>query len=112
MEWWQRIIKRFLIQGLIAAMVIFWSLPCALIGMISNVKFLSDNIFFLHWIPKLPSVVLGIIEGLVPALALSLLMSAVPIIMRCMLAPYPPLVSSPNIFQGVRDKQEFPPLLE
>jgi hypothetical protein len=112
MEWWQRIIKRFLVQGLIAAMVIFWSLPCALIGMISNVKFLSDEIFFLHWIPKLPSVVLGIIEGLVPALALSLLMSAVPIIMRCMLAPYPPLVSSPNIFQGVRDKQEFPPLLE
>lgn len=93
MEWWQRIIKRFLVQGLIAAMVIFWSLPCALIGTISNVKFLADNIFFLHWIPKLPSVVLGIIEGLVPALALSLLMSAVPIIMRCML-PMPPLYYS------------------
>lgn len=83
MEWWQRIIRRFLIQGFIAAMVIFWSIPAALIGIISNVKFLSENIFFLHWLPLLPSVLLGIIEGLVPAIALSTLMAAVPIIMRC-----------------------------
>lgn len=84
MHWWQRIIWRFLIQGFIAVMVIFWSFPAALIGIISNVKFLSEKVFFLHWIPKLPSAVLGIIEGLVPALALSILMSAVPGIMRCM----------------------------
>jgi hypothetical protein len=84
MEWWQRIIKRFLIQGFIAAMVIFWSLPAALIGIVSNVKFLSANIFFLHWLPRLPSLILGIIEGLVPAIAISMLMAVVPMIMRCM----------------------------
>jgi hypothetical protein len=64
-------------------MVIFWSIPAALIGIISNVKFLSDKVFFLHWLPRLPSEVLGIIEGLVPAVALSMLMATVPIIMRC-----------------------------
>jgi hypothetical protein len=84
MQWWQRIIWRFVIQGFIAAMVIFWSIPAALIGIVSNVNFLSSNVFFLHWLSDLPSEVLGIIEGLVPAMALSLLMGAVPIIMRCM----------------------------
>jgi hypothetical protein len=90
MHWWQRIIWRFLIQGFIAVMVIFWSFPCALIGIISNVKFLSEKVFFLHWISDLPTEVLGMIEGLVPAVALSMLMSAVPIIMRCMLSPLLP----------------------
>jgi hypothetical protein len=83
MHWWQRIIRRFLIQGFVAAMVIFWSIPAALIGIISNVQFLSSKVFFLHWLADLPSEILGIIEGLVPAIAISALMAIVPILMRC-----------------------------
>jgi hypothetical protein len=81
-RWWERIIRRFLIQGFIACMVIFWSLPSILVGMISNIKYLSTEVPFLHWINLLPSVILGFISGLLPAIALSLLMSAVPMIMR------------------------------
>lgn len=81
-SWYTRIIRRFLIQSFVATMVIFFSVPAALIGSISNVKYLSESIFFLHWIPKLPSVILGLISGLLPAVALSLLMSFVPILMR------------------------------
>lgn len=82
-RWWERIIRRFAIQAFIAAMVIFWSIPAALIGIISNIKFLTEKVFFLKWINLLPSVIVGLISGLLPAVALSLLMSAVPIIMRC-----------------------------
>lgn len=84
MHWWQRIVRRFLIQAFIAVMVIFWSIPAAMIGIVTNVKFLADNVFFLSWVPRLPSSILGIIEGLVPAIALSMLMALVPALMRCM----------------------------
>jgi hypothetical protein len=82
LHWWERIIRRFAIQAFIAVMVVFWSLPAALIGTISQVKFLTKSIPFLGWINKLPSLILGLISGLLPAVALSLLMSLVPIIMR------------------------------
>jgi hypothetical protein len=86
-KWWERIIRRFAIQAAIAAMVVFWSIPCGVIGMISNVKFLTNLIPFLGWINKLPTIILGLISGLLPAVALSLLMSAVPFIMRGLQLP-------------------------
>jgi hypothetical protein len=88
MHWWERIIRRFLVQGFIAAMVIFWSIPAAIIGSISNVQFLTSKIFFLGWINDLPKIVLGLIEGLLPAVALSMLMAAVPFVMRCLFPPH------------------------
>ena len=81
-RWWERIIRRFLIQGFIACMVIFWSLPALLVGLLSNIAYLAKNVVFLHWILHLPKVILGLISGLLPAVALSLLMSVVPFIMR------------------------------
>jgi hypothetical protein len=65
-------------------MVVFWSLPAAFLGTISQIKYLTHLIPFLGWINKLPSIVLGLILGLLPAVALSLLMSLVPIIIRGM----------------------------
>jgi len=82
LRWWERIIRRFAIKAAIAATVIFWSLPCAAVGLISNIKYLTDSVFFLAWIDKLPTMILGLISGLLPAVALSLLMGAVPFIMR------------------------------
>jgi calcium permeable stress-gated cation channel len=83
MRWWERIIRRFLIQGSIAVMVIFWAAPAAFIGFISNVKFLTQEVPFLGWLNLLPSVILGLISGLLPAVALAMLMAIVPMIMRC-----------------------------
>lgn len=82
MKWWERPIRRFLMMGAIAAGVIFWSIPSALVGTISNVEFLSTKIFFLKWIASLPGVITGVIQGLLPALALSLLMAMVPVMLR------------------------------
>ena len=82
MSWWQRIIRKFLIQGFVAVMVVFWSIPAALIGIVSNVSFLTTKVPFLHWINLLPKTILSLIEGLLPAVALSLLMATVPFVMR------------------------------
>ena len=83
-RWWSRIIRRFSTLSAIATMIIFWSLPCALIGIASNIRYLSSTVPFLHWIVKLPGVILAVISGFLPAVALSFLMSLVPAIMRRM----------------------------
>lgn len=83
MSWWETIVRKFAIKALITAMIIFWAIPSALVGTISNIEYLSSKVPFLHWISKLPTVVQGILSGVVPALALSLLMSIVPGILRC-----------------------------
>ncbi|TEY42312.1 hypothetical protein BOTCAL_0395g00060 [Botryotinia calthae] len=82
MRWWERIMRNFAIQGFVACMVIFWSIPCALIGIISNINFLTAKVPFLGWINKLPASILGLLTGLLPAVALTLLMSLVPVILR------------------------------
>lgn len=84
MKWWERIIRRFSIQASITAMIIFWSIPSAIIGTISNIKFLTSKVPFLGWIDHLPSAILGLVSGLLPAVALSLLMAVVPMILRGM----------------------------
>ncbi|OAA55260.1 DUF221 domain protein [Niveomyces insectorum RCEF 264] len=82
MRWWERIIRRFAVMGIVAAAIIFWSIPAAFVGIVSNVGFLSSKVFFLHWIADLPSAITGVIQGLLPAVALSLLMAMVPAAMR------------------------------
>lgn len=83
LSWWQRIVRKFLIKGGIAALVIFWSIPSALVGTISNITYLSKMLPFLGFIEKLPDTIKGVIAGLLPSAALVLLMSLVPIICRC-----------------------------
>lgn len=82
LSWWQRIVRKFAAQGGLAALVIFWSFPAALVGTISNITYLCQIIPFLKFILKLPSFIQGAIQGLLPSAALVALMSLVPIICR------------------------------
>lgn len=81
-RWWEHIMRRFFMMGAIAAAIIFWSIPAVFVGALSNIRTLSESIFFLSWITKLPESVLNLIQGLLPALALSWLMAAVPWMLR------------------------------
>lgn len=83
MAWWSRIVRKFSMRAFIVVMIIFWSLPCAVVGLISNIQLIAVKVSFLHWILDLPKIVLGLLSGLVPAIALSLLMDTVPWIVRC-----------------------------
>ncbi|KAH8163999.1 hypothetical protein CIB48_g4226 [Xylaria polymorpha] len=80
-SWWQRVIRRFAVIGFISALIIFWAIPVAIVGIISNISYL-ETIFFLTWIKSIPQIVLGFIQGLLPSVLLSVLLSLVPIIMR------------------------------
>ncbi|KAJ9612485.1 hypothetical protein H2200_004082 [Cladophialophora chaetospira] len=83
MSWLETIARRFLIKTFITVLIIFWAIPSAIVGIISNIRTVSEKVPFLGWIEDLPNVVLGVISGVLPAFALSLLMSIVPGILRC-----------------------------
>jgi hypothetical protein len=90
LSWWQRIVRKFAVQGGIAALIIFWSFPAAIVGTISNITYLTSVVPFLGFINHLPEVIKGVIAGLLPSAALVLLMSLVPIICRSKSSSYLP----------------------
>jgi len=81
-SWWQRIVRRFAVIAFITALIIFWAIPVAVVGAISNIPALIELLPWLGFLNKIPSVILGVVTGLLPSVALAILMSLVPIIMR------------------------------
>ncbi|EME78155.1 uncharacterized protein MYCFIDRAFT_146012, partial [Pseudocercospora fijiensis CIRAD86] len=85
---WPNIIKPFwkvqLLNAACTAFVyflcIFWTIPVAVIGAITNIDYLTSEVPFLSFIDKIPKVILGLVTGLLPVLLLSILMTLVPIL--------------------------------
>jgi fructose-specific phosphotransferase system IIC component len=80
--WVQRVIRRIAVLAFITALIVFWAIPVTFVGLVSNINYLIENYSWLKWLGKIPSQILGIITGLLPSVALAILMSLVPIIMR------------------------------
>ncbi|KXX72840.1 Uncharacterized protein RSN1 [Madurella mycetomatis] len=98
MPWWQKVIRRYAVVGFITAMIIFWAVPVAFVGLVSNVTYLA-GIEWLRWLKEIPPVIMGVITGLLPSVALSILMSLVPIVMRlCARLAGEPTVSRVELF--------------
>lgn len=79
---WQRYIKFVGANTFMVAMIIFWAIPVAVVGCISNINFLTTKVPFLRFINNLPNFLLGLITGLLPTIALAILMSFVPPIIQ------------------------------
>ena len=65
-------------------MIIFWAIPVAVVGCISNINYLTEKVHFLRFINNMPSSLMGIITGILPSVMLSILMSLVPPIIKWM----------------------------
>lgn len=63
-------------------LIIFWAVPVAFVGAVSNIHALCAQFSWLAWICKLPSVVVGIISGILPPVLLAVLMLLLPIVLR------------------------------
>jgi hypothetical protein len=74
--------RKFATTTFIVLLIIFWSIPVAVVGSISNINYLTNLVPFLSFINKIPPVILGVVTGLLPAVLLSVLMSLVPVICR------------------------------
>lgn len=81
-SWWQKLVRRYAVLAFITAMIIFWAVPVAVVGIISNISYLQNQFSWLAWLGEIPTVIYGVIQSLLPSVALSILMSLVPVVMR------------------------------
>ena len=78
----ERLSKKSVANLLIALLIVFWSIPTAIIGTISNVNYLADNVPWLSWINNLPDSLLGLLTGFLPPFLTSQFASYLPNLMR------------------------------
>lgn len=64
--WKTRTIREILTISAIVATIIFWSIPVAVVGAISNITYIVKVAPFLSFILKCPTVILGLITNLLP----------------------------------------------
>lgn len=78
-----RKIKMFAATVIISLIILFWTIPVAFIGVLTNINYLTRQVSFLSFIDNIPSVILGVVTGLLPTVLLAVLMALVPIFCRC-----------------------------
>lgn len=81
-SWWQLRVRAIAVTAFITAMIVFWAIPVAFVGLVSNVNYLMTEYKWLSWLEKIPTQIMGVISGLLPVVLLAVLMSLVPIVMR------------------------------
>ncbi|KAG0645729.1 hypothetical protein D0Z07_7775 [Hyphodiscus hymeniophilus] len=80
----QRVLRRIGATTFITLMIIFWAIPVAVVGAISNINYLTSKVTFLSFINDIPPAILGVVTGLLPVVLLAVLMALVPIVCRWM----------------------------
>ncbi|KAI8996849.1 hypothetical protein BDB01DRAFT_840457 [Pilobolus umbonatus] len=76
----ERLVRRVLSITITVVIIIFWAIPVTFVQAIANLQKLSEAIPFLSAIEKLGPTAVGIIQGILPAVALAILISLVPTI--------------------------------
>jgi len=80
----QRMLRKIATTTFIVLMIIFWAIPAAVVGAISQINYLTDKVPFLSFINSIPDKILGVVTGLLPSIMLAVLMAIVPIVCRWM----------------------------
>jgi hypothetical protein len=76
----ERMMRRFLSISITSAIIIFWAVPVVFVQAVANLDTLAKALPFLAGINNLGPTAVGIIQGILPAVALSILISLVPVI--------------------------------
>lgn len=82
--WWEKFFRKLFACADVVLLIIFWAVPVALVGVISNITYITKVLPWLDWINNMPDQLLGIITGLLPTALLSLLNTFLPIFIRYM----------------------------
>ncbi|KAI8458717.1 hypothetical protein BY996DRAFT_6832998 [Phakopsora pachyrhizi] len=75
------------VRGLISwsltiGLIVFWSIPVAFVGLISNVNSLCSTVSWMGWLCRLPVPVPGLLQGALPPAMLAVLFMLLPIVLR------------------------------
>lgn len=77
-SWLVRSLKKVAASTVLTLTIIFWCIPVAVVGAISNINFLIEKLPWLDFLNNLPSQIMGVVTSLLPTVALAILMSLVP----------------------------------
>lgn len=83
-NWASRVVRNIITTGFVVFLIIFWSIPVGAVGAVSNLKSLTNKVKWLRFILDIPPAILGLVQGLLPAVLLVVLMALLPIILRLM----------------------------
>jgi len=81
-KWWDRYARSALALIAVVSLIVAWAIPVAFTGLVSQITYLTGLLPWLHWIDRLPTWLLGSIEGVLPQLILTLLTMLLPLILR------------------------------
>ena len=94
-SWASRVLRNIVTTGFVTALIIFWAIPVAFVGTLSNIQALTQGdptaippkpplLPWLSFINKIPSEILGVVQGLLPSVLLAILMALLPPFLRWM----------------------------
>ncbi|CAN6663056.1 uncharacterized protein Rsn1p [Trichomonascus vanleenenianus] len=89
--WWERLFRATGAAAVICVLVIFWAVPVAFVGALSNIDSLTQKLPWLKFVYNLPPQLFGLISSLLPTILLAVLMALLPPFIRAMgmLSGYP-----------------------
>lgn len=73
-----RRLKKFAAAAVLLLAIIFWCIPVAVVGAITNINYLIERLPWLSFLNNLPRWLMGVVTSLLPTVALALLMSLIP----------------------------------
>ncbi|KAG8624252.1 hypothetical protein KVT40_007319 [Elsinoe batatas] len=81
-KWWERYIRTGIVVAACTGLIILFAIPVGFTGLLSQVNALAETYPWLAWLADLPTVVISIIQGILPPVLLAALLAIVPIIFR------------------------------
>jgi calcium permeable stress-gated cation channel len=84
---WSRFLRTWITTAIVIVTIVYWSIPVAFVGTISNINYWigpGGKTPWLNFLNKVPTVVFGVITGLLPTVLLAVLMSLLPPFLRWM----------------------------
>ena len=102
---WKTIIKKpatvklmsVVFTAFVWLLTIFWAIPVAVVGSISNIDSLTGIVPFLSFINDIPPVIRGVVTGLLPVVLMAILIALVPIIMMLLAKMICPTLAAANL---------------
>ena len=83
-KWWERYLRTGIVLAICLGLIIFYAIPVAFTSLLAKLSLLANIAPWLGWLNDLPHAVISIIEGVLPPILLSIILSLVPVIFRLM----------------------------
>ncbi|KAF2126805.1 DUF221-domain-containing protein [Dothidotthia symphoricarpi CBS 119687] len=82
MKWWERYLRMFFVIAIIVVLIIFWGIPVAFTGTLSQIRTLTTQVHWLAFLNRLPTWAISFIQGVLPPAFLAVLFAVLPIVLR------------------------------